>query len=90
MRTLQEGQGQFRDDVATRELLAVKDNATPLENVGSPMDPTERLARFECLVFTLFGERDAPISAGSRLLAGGMARSSTHSSPGVGHHPLVA
>ena len=89
MSVLQEGQPAFRDDVAEREVLADNDNARTLERLGFGTDLTDQLVKIACPVLIIFGDRDAPFTAGAQLLASGLPNARTLRLQGVGHHPLV-
>jgi pimeloyl-ACP methyl ester carboxylesterase len=89
MKVLQEGQAAFRDDVARREVLADNDNAPTLERLGFRTDLTDQLGKISCPVVIIFGDHDAPFTAGARLLSAGLPDARTLRLQGVGHHPLV-
>jgi pimeloyl-ACP methyl ester carboxylesterase len=89
MKVLQEGQAAFRDDVASREVLVDNDNAPTLERLGFRADLTAQLGKISCPVLIIFGDHDAPFTAGARLLSAGLPNARTLRFRGVGHHPLV-
>ncbi len=89
MAVLQEGQPAFRDEVAAREVLADNDNAPALERLGFATDLTRQLEHITCPVLIVFGDHDAPFTAGAQLLAAGLPNARTVGLHGVGHHPLV-
>ena len=89
MSVLQEGQSTFRDDVAAREVFADNDNAQMLERLGFRTDLTDQLGKISCPVLSIYGDHDAPFSAGARLLSAQLPNAHTIGFKGVGHHPLV-
>jgi len=89
MSVLQEGQASFRDDVAAREVLSDNDNAATLERLRFRTDLTTQLPRISCPVLIIFGDHDAPFTAGAQLLAAHLTSSRVIRLKNVGHHPLV-
>ena len=89
MSVLQEGRSTFRDDVAAREVFADNDNASALERLGFHTDLTDQLAKITCPALIIFGDHDAPFTAGANLLAKGLRNAQTLRLEGIGHHPLV-
>jgi pimeloyl-ACP methyl ester carboxylesterase len=89
MGTMQEGAGEHREEVRRREVLADNDNAPHLERCASTFDVVERLASIHAPTLVIYGSRDAPFVAGSRLLLDTIPSAIELRVEGSGHHPLV-
>jgi pimeloyl-ACP methyl ester carboxylesterase len=89
MGTMQEGALEHREEVRRREAFADNDNAAHLERYASTFDVVDRLASIEVPTLVIYGSRDAPFVAGSRLLVDSMPHVIELRIEGSGHHPLV-
>jgi len=89
MGTMQEGALEHREEVRRREVFADNDNAAHLERYASTFDVVDRLASIEVPTLVIYGSRDAPFVAGSRLLVDSMPQVIELRIEDSGHHPLV-
>ena len=91
MATTQEGVPAVRKRVAEAMagLPAPNDNVPQLERQFGRTDLTPRLAEITCPVLLLYGDRDAFMVSGARLLRAGLPQASVVVLPRVGHEPFL-
>jgi pimeloyl-ACP methyl ester carboxylesterase len=89
MATMQEGASAHREEVQRREVFADNDNAPHLERYASTFDVVDHLASIHVPTLVIYGSRDAPFVAGSRLLVDSIPTAIELRIEGSGHHPLV-
>ena len=91
MATTQEGVPAVRQRVeeAMAGLPAPNDNVPHLERLFGRTDLTARLSEVKCPALVLYGDRDAVMVAGGRLLAAGLPHASAAVLPRVGHEPFL-
>jgi proline iminopeptidase len=89
--TTQEGVRAVRAQVkaANHDLPIQNDNVAYLEKLISRTDLTDALGRLTCPVLVLYGERDAFMVAGGRLLVRHLPHSQLVILPKVGHEPFL-
>lgn len=91
MATTQEGVPAVRKRVeeAMAGLPAPNDNVPHLEALFGRTDLTNRLSEVRCPVLVIYGERDAVMAPGARLLELGLPKASVVVLPRVGHEPFI-
>lgn len=91
MATTQEGVPAVRKRVeeAMAGLPAPNDNVPHLERLFGRTDLTDRLHEISCPALVLYGNRDAVMAAGGRLLGSGVSKASVVVLPRVGHEPFL-
>jgi pimeloyl-ACP methyl ester carboxylesterase len=89
MATMQEGSPRYREAVKARETFADNANASRLERCAASYDAVDRLSSIQIPTLVIYGTRDAPFVAGSRILLEHLPDSEELRLDGVGHHPLV-
>jgi pimeloyl-ACP methyl ester carboxylesterase len=89
MATMQEGASAHREEVRRREVFADNDNALHLERYASTFDVVDRLTSIHAPTLVIYGSKDAPFVAGSRLLVDSIPNAIELRIEGSGHHPLV-
>lgn len=91
MATTQEGLPAVRRRVeeAMAGLPAPNDNVAHLERLFGRTDLTARLSEIECPALVLYGDRDAVMVPGGRLLAEGLPQASSMVLSRVGHEPFL-
>lgn len=65
------------------------DNVPYLEPLFVQTDLTAQLPNIQCPVLVLYGERDAVMVVGGRILASGLPQASVVSLSRVGHEPFI-
>jgi len=89
MGSMQEGSPQYRAEVRRREVFADNDNAPHLERYASTFDLVDRLEEIKQQALVVYGSRDAPFAAGSRILLSSLPNATELRIGGSGHHPLI-
>jgi proline iminopeptidase len=91
MAVTQEGMPAVRNRVkaATAGLPLPNDNVAQLEGTFARTDLTGRLHEIRCPALVLYGQRDAVMVAGARMLMQGLADARQVCLPDVGHEPFI-
>jgi pimeloyl-ACP methyl ester carboxylesterase len=91
MAVTQEGMPAVRDRVkaAMAEPPAPNDNVPQLERMFARTDLTGRLHEIDCPALVLYGQRDAVMVAGGRMLMQGLTDARCVCLPHVGHEPFI-
>jgi proline iminopeptidase len=91
MAVTQEGLPAVRGKVkaAMAGLPAPNDNVPQLERMFARTDLTGRLHQIPCPALVLYGQRDAVMVAGGRMLMQGLPNARRICLPGVGHEPFI-